>query len=267
MKYLLMALVAIVVGFIINKWLGIAILIAACAYMIYSYIPAIHASQGNKAFQEGDLETALEKYKKAYDTGRADVMIRASYAYVLLKNGMPEDAEGILNGILANKRIPKEKKYVIKMYRCMVFQKLDRLDEAIEDAEELFEEYKNSHMYGLLGYFKILNNDPLDEVLKFCLEAYEFNSDDRDILDNLSIVYYKLGEYEKAKEISDKLISMAPKFVEAFYHGAQISYKNNENDKAREYLEKINDCVRSYMTTVSEDEISELTGLVNKGEN
>ena len=225
MKFAILGIITIVLCFIFNKWLGIAALVLALAYAVYSFIPTIYANRGNAALSQNDNEEALRWYKKAVDTKHANVIIRASYAFMLLKTGNPEEAETVLNMILMSKNLPENKKNMAKQYRCMVYYKLGRLDDAIEEAEELFETYKNTAVYGMLGYFKILKGENLDETLRFCLEAYDFNSDDRDILDNLSIVYYKMGQYDKAKEISDRLIETAPKFVEAFYHGAKIREK------------------------------------------
>ena len=58
-----------------------------------------------------------------------------------------------------------EKKNLAKQQRCMVYYKQGRLDEAIEDAQSMMNEgYRNSSIYGMLGYFKLLRNDDLDET-------------------------------------------------------------------------------------------------------
>lgn len=264
MKSVIWAIVAVAACFLFNKWLGVAALAISICIMIYSMVPAYYARKGNFAFASGNEQETLKWYEKAVATGRANIVIKISYAFVLLKTGNPEKAETVLNEILMQKKIPEDKRNMAKQNRCMVYYKLGRLDEAIEEAEELFENYKNTTMYGMLGYFKILNNEDLDSLLEFCLEAYDFNSDDRDIMDNLSIVYYKRGEYDKAREISQKLIKTAPKFIEAYYHGAQIAEKCGDIDAAKEILEDIEDCTRSYMTTVSQREIDELKERLNK---
>ena len=105
-------------------------------------------------------------------------------------------------------------------------------------------------------------------TLKLCEEAYDYNSDDRDIKDNLSICYFRKGEYEKAEKISDELVVAAPNFVEGFYHGIQIAMKLNKYDKAAEYAEKLKECKRSGMTTVTEEEVNKLIQEVkNHNEN
>lgn len=264
MKYGLLAVVTIVLCFFIDTKIGIAAAVIGFGTLIYSSVPAYYARKGNLAFAAGDENKTLMWYEKAVKTGRANVVIRISYAFILLRAGNPEKAETVLNEILMQKKVPEDKRNMAKQNRCMVYYRLGRLDEAVEEAEELFKTYKNTTVYGMLGYFKILKGENLKETLDFCLEAYDFNSDDRDIMDNLSIVYYKMGEYEKAKEISDRLIETAPKFIEAYYHGAQIAQKCGDFDGALELLENIDDCKRSYMTTVSEREIEELRNSLRK---
>lgn len=65
----------------------------------------------------------------------------------------------------------------------------------------------------ILNYLETMT---LTETTKLCEEAYDYNSDDRDIKDNLSICYFRKGEYEKAEKISDELVGSAPNFVEGF---------------------------------------------------
>ena len=174
---------------------------------------------------------------------------------MLLRTGYADEAEKVLDPIIRVKGLAPEKKNLAKQQRCMVYYKQGRLDEAIEDAQSMMNEgYRNSSIYGMLGYFKLLRNDDLDETTKLCEEAYDYNSDDR--------------EYEKAEKISDELVGSAPNFVEGFYHGIQIAMKLNKYDKAAEYAEKLKECKRSGMTTVTEEEVNKLIQEVkNHNEN
>lgn len=257
--YILCAAILIVLAYKFNIWLGLGITALLLAYGIYSFIPNYYVIKANKAYQAGDFEESKKWYKKAYDTGRAKINIKISYAYILLRTGDTDEAEDVLNRIIRVKGVKPENKLKAKQQRCMVYFKQGRLDEALEEAYEIYDNgnYKNTTLYGMLGYFKYLHDD-IDEALRFCLEAYEYNSDDRDITDNLSLCYYKKGEYEKAKELSDKIISSNPQFVEAYYHGAQIAVKCGNYDTAKEYLEKIPGCRWSNMTTVTHEVVEEL---------
>lgn len=265
LKYLIY-IAAVVICFFINPWIGAAVLVLLAAFGIYTYIPSFYASAGNRAFQNKDYDTALAKYKKACDTGHANIAIRTGYAFILMRCGRFDEAESVLNAILSLKALKPQQRYLAEQYRCMVYYRTNRLDEAIQDAYALFEHYKNSSMYGMIGYFKLLAGDPLDEVRQFCEEAYDYNSSDRDILDNLALVCYKMGDYEEAKEYADALIESNPAFIEAYYHSALIAEKLGEKAKAKEYLTHIPDCVRSAMTTVSEAEIEELRARLEGAE-
>lgn len=256
MKTALVIILFVVLGFFINKIVGLIILLFAAAYGIYSYIPSFYSYKGNVAFTKDDLEETRRWYEKAYNCKNANINIKNAYAFVLLKCGEPKMAEDVLDLLLINKYIPAAKRNAARQTRCMAVYKQGRLDDAIEECKELFETYKNTAMYGMLGYFKILKGE--DDILDFCLEAYDYNSDDRDILDNLCIAYYQAGEYDKAREISDTLIEKEPSFVEGFYHRALIEEKCGNIELAKKMAMEIKDCKRSYMTTISEDEIKDL---------
>ncbi|MCC8169101.1 MAG: tetratricopeptide repeat protein [Oscillospiraceae bacterium] len=257
--YIICFVILVVIAYKFNVLLGAALTLAAVAFGIYSLIPSFYVLKANKAYQAGDFEEAKRQYKKAYDTNRAKLDTKVSYAYILLRTNEADEAERVLDKIIRTKGVKPEQKKKAKQQRCMVYYKQGRLDEALEEAYEIFDNgnYKNTTLYGMIGFFKYLRDDP-EDALEFCLEAYEYNSDDRDIMDNLSLCYYKLGQYDKAKEISDKIISANPQFVEAYYHGAQIAVKCGEYKTAEEYLDKIPGCRWSSMTTVTHEEVDNL---------
>lgn len=267
-----MSFLMVIVGILIivfalkfNLWLGVAVLAALLAYLVYSNIPAFYTAKGNRAYQAGDEETAREWYKKAYDTGKTNVKFKTSYAYLLLRTGRADEAEAVLDPIIRVKALDAAKKNMAKQQRCMVYYKQGRIDEAIEEAMELYNEgYKTTNLYGMLGFFMLLTDKPLDETLEMCEEAYDFNKEDRDILDNLSLCYYKLGRYEDAEKISDELLENYDEFVEGYYHGAQIALKLGKKEKAAEYAAKLDGCKRSSMTTVTEEEVEKLKQEVSK---
>lgn len=267
MKLLYLALGAVVIyfAFSFNILLGIAVVIGIILYGIYHFMPIYYVTVANKAFEMGNEKAACEWYKKAYDTGRAKVDIKSSYAYLLLRTGHADEAERVLDPIIRVRGLAPEKKNLAKQQRCMVYYKQGRLDEAIADAEEIMETgYRNTNLYGMMGYFKLLSNSPIEETLEFCKEAYDYNDEDRDIMDNLSLCYYKLNKYDEAKELSDKIIEQFPEFLEGYYHGAQIAIKLHDYKTAGEYVEKMSECKRSALTTVSEEEAEALAQEVKK---
>lgn len=263
--YVILGVVVIAIAFKINTWLGVGILAAIAAFGIYQYLPMYYVTRGNQAFQRGDEQEAYKWYKKGYDTGRMNVKTKSSYAYLLMRLDKADEAEKILDPIIRVKGLDPKKKNVAKQQRCMVYYRQGRIKEAVDEAMELYNDgYRTSNLYGMLGYFKQLNGDDMDEVLKICEEAYEYDKDNRDILDNLALCYYKLGRYEDAEKISDELMANSDTFVEGCYHGAQIALALGKHDKAKELLSKLAECKRSAMTTITEEEIEKLRQEVEK---
>ncbi len=267
--YIILGVLVVFLAFkFVGTWAGLILIALVLLYGIYHFIPSYYVIMGNRAFSEGKDEESCAWYKKAYDTGRTKVEVKTSYAYILMRTGNADEAERVLDTIIRVKGLAPQKKNLAKQQRAMVYYKQGRLDEALEEAQELFDSgYKTVNLYGMMGYFKQLHGDPLDETLAICEEAYDYDDENRDILDNLSICYYKLGRYEDAERISDKLLENNTEFVEGCYHGAQIAMKLGKTDKARKCLEMLSKCKRSGMTTITEEEIKLLADEVNNNEN
>ena len=233
----------------------IVLMAALLIFGIIKLIPGIFAALGNNAYSNGDKEKAVSFYKKAAEFGGGTANNKMMYALLLMRIGSFNDAERILNGVILYSGAKPAEKHMAKAYRAMLYSKTGRLDDALEDAEETFESFKNTTTYGMLGYLRQLKGI---DSLNFCIEAYEYNSDDRDICDNLVAAYISAGKYDEAEKLTDKLRAEFPEFVEGFYHSAVIALKKGDKDSAAEYLDKIAECNRTEMTTVSEEEIKNL---------
>lgn len=263
MKFIFIAIV-LFLAFQLNVILGCAAVAVALCFIIFWNIPFFYARSGNKAFNDNDQKKALYMYEKAYKTGRASADIMITYGILLLRNAKPQDAVTIFNLVVMDKSNKKEIKYKAKQYRSLAFYKLGNAEDAIEDAQEVFDNCKNTLGYSLLGYLKLATNSDIDETYAFCREAYDFNNDDRDICDNMAVAYLRKGEFEQAKKITDEMIEKFPTFTEAYYHGALVSYKMGNRKKALELINDIDEkCKRTYLTTVSEDEIENLKKELN----
>ena len=263
LKYVLLGVI-IFLCYNISPLLGTIIVILTLAYILYANIPSFYSIKANKEINNGNYEEALSIFKKAVDTKRASAAIQLSYGMLLLRCGHPEEAVSVFNNLILYSGSKENIKNQAKQYRTLAFHKLGQRDDALEEAQEIFDKYKNTISYGLLCYLKLANNQPIVEVLQLCEEAYDYNSDDRDIVDNLTLAYIKKGDFEKAKELADHMIEKFPAFTEAYYHGAVI-YKNlGDTAKAKELLDAIpNNCTRTYLTTVSLEEIEELKNSLN----
>lgn len=231
------------------------ILAAVLVFAIYKLTPTILKFKAVKALQEGKNDRAVSLYKRASHIFGGNNQYKIEYALVLMRLGEYKEAEKTLNAIILDRSIPKKEKINAKTYRAMAYHKEGRTEEAIEEMTELYETVKTTVVYGLLGYLKQLDGT---SALDFCLEAYDYNSDNRDICDNLLVAYIREDNLEKADEIADNLRDRYPQFLEAFYHSALLEAKKGNKEKALEFLGKAGECKRSKLTTVSEEEIEKL---------
>lgn len=191
--------------------------------------------KANSAYQKGNSEEALNWLEKAYKTGNAVIDTVTTYGYLLLKTGHLDHSIKIFTEELASPKLSPKDRYSIKSNYALALWKQGKLDEAINLFEEIFPNYKNTNVYGSLGYLYNLSGN-LEKALKFNLEAYEYNDTSGVILDNLGQIYYLMGELEKADEIFKKLMALNPKFPEAFYDYALVLEKMGDKEKCIEKL-------------------------------
>lgn len=255
--------ILLVSAYLIKWYIGVGLTILVILYYIYKFIPQIFAMNGRKLYLQGHFDEGAYWFGRAVGTKRANPYIKLEYSYVLLRTGDVEKAEQIVNSVLGSRKVDPKIRGKAVIQRCMCYYKRDNLAEAMEDAWELYDDgYRSISLYGMMGYFKILTDPMSEETFRFCKEAYDYADDDRDIRDNMLICHYNRGEYEKAKEISDKVLENEPMFVEAWYHAAQVDYKLGLYEDAAEKLGRIKECHRSFMTTVPEEDVEKLTAQV-----
>lgn len=252
-KYFLLPLTAIIILFRLGILFGILGIIAYFALVWFLFKPSYYRYQGTAAYSKGDIDTALVFFKMAVDTKRASHNTITSYGYLLLKAGRVEEAEAVLEKELAAKRSREEMLHTKSNLALVIWKKGD-LDAAINMMEEIMKEYKNTSIYGSLGYLYILKGD-LEKALQFNLEAYDYNSENTIIMDNLGQNYYLLGDNDKSAEIYEKLMTLNPSFPEAYYNYGLVLERNNEKEKALEIMKKSLDFKFTYLSTVEKEVI------------
>lgn len=245
--------VVIILAILFNVWLGLAAAIIYMAVLLYISRASVYTLFGSRNYSLGKTEQALKWFSQAYSTGKALVRSSSSYAYILLKSGETIKAEEILQKLLKDNSTSEDVPYVKSILALAIWKKGD-IDTAAAMLEEVIETYKTTSVYGSLGYLLILKGD-LEKALQFNLEAYEYNSTDKIILDNLGQNYYLLGLYDKSREIYEPFVRKAPTFPEPYYNYGLLLVKMGETETALDMMKKALNYKFSYLSSISREEI------------
>ena len=250
-------------------WIGGLIGFVACALVIaYTGRATFMFLAGSFKFNDNN-ELGLKLMEKAYKTGRLSAERALTFAFLVLRDGQVERAENLINKITYLKKNEIKKDYLMlaKVHNALILWKQGNLSDAIIALEELYDNgYKSTTFYGTLGYFYILDGQ-LTKALQFNLEAYEYNSTNFIIQDNLASNYLALAEYDKAQELYDKLLSQAPKFIEPYYNYAKLMEIRGNKSDAIEYYKKALEFEEKFLSTVTHEGIqAELDALLNSND-
>lgn len=184
-----------------------------------------------------EILTALMKKKP-------NIEMKVFYAFYLMKNGDFKKARCVFDEFIFPfekdmKKASKDTKVQVKQNHALLLWKEGNLTDAIKITEEIIKDYKNTVVYGNLGYFYVLNGQK-EKALEFNLEAYDFASDDAVICDNLAYSYYLNEDYDKAEEIYTMLLNKKnpPSFPEVYFNFGLVALKKEDKEKAKELFEK-----------------------------
>lgn len=236
-----------------NVWLGIAAAVGFLAWWITRSLTAIYAYLGNVNYQQGKMPEAIMWLNKAASRKDCKPTYLIGYSFLLLKLGKLELAEEMLNRARGTK-LGREEEMGLESNTSLLLWKQGRLEEATAKMEKLYAEYKNTNLYGTLGYFYILSGD-LDKALSFNQEAYEFNESGAVIIDNLGQTYYLRGEYAEALRMYEKLEGLKPNFPEAYYNHGLVLQALGRREEALDRMKKALDYPISLLSTVTKEEM------------
>lgn len=213
-------------------------------------------------YNKGDIDGAERLYEKASKKFTPTADHQLLYGYILLRKGKLERARKVLAVASMSPGKPAVKSR-IKAMRALVSWKEGDIDNAIEMLEEVIAEFKNTAVYQDLGLLYVLKGDK-EKAVSFNLEAYEFNSDDNVIMDNLAEAYALCGETEKSEEIYKSLMEKEPRFAEAYWGYGVLLVNKGEKEKGLELMRKSLDKRITFLSILQKEEIE---ALIEKYEN
>lgn len=234
---------------------------AALAGFLWWNRSALHVAAAHRAFRRGDETAALDAFAKAEAGGRLTASATASYAYLALKNGRTEEAGTLLATALRRGRRGKGLKEgdrnLLETYQSLVLWKEGRLTEAVVLLERLLEGgYRTAALYGNLGYLLQEQGD-LSRAEAVCREAVDWDDKGKVLLDNLASLYLRQGETEKAAEVYQRLLSLEPRFPEAWWGAGRVALGAADAAEARRCWEMALTLPFNALSTVERSAVEE----------
>jgi len=259
---ILAAIYLVYTAFTVNLFVGIAAVILLVIYLYFKWLPGFCVAKARNVYPK-DPEKALKLFERA-EQFRMNIGQMRVYAYYLLREGKVEKSEEIYKKLLRAGLKP-ELRLAIRADYAVLLLKTGRHDEAIAELEDVTVHFTNTTTYGTLGYLYLLK-DSVRKAVNYNEEAYDYNSDDPVILDNMTQLYIKLGDYNKAKKYADELIAKKPYFVEAYYDSAYVYMKLGEIEKAKELIDDAKCCKITFMSNVKESDLEEFEEALSKND-
>jgi tetratricopeptide (TPR) repeat protein len=257
--YALVPIIVIIILFKIDTIVGLIGIVTFLLLIIVVNRNLIYRLKAQLEYGKGNLDNSIKWFANAKKV-KADVLV--NYGFVLLKSGKLDESEQVLTKAMDKSSSSEEKNFAKSNLALVVWRKGD-LDKAIEMLKEVILEYKNTAVYGSLGYLLIEKGD-LDEALKVNLEAYEYNSDNAIIQDNLAHLYHLRGEMDKADNLFEKLMKKEPHFPEAYYDYALYLEDIGKVEEAKEMYNKSLSCSFNFNNTITKEQVQKALDNLNK---
>lgn len=206
-------------------------------------------------------EKALAYYEKALSEGLENPRVMLAYAVLLLKEAQYDKAQDLMLQVENNKKMTREERRQLRINYAICQWKRGRLDNAIQLMEEVARNFKNSTVYGSLGYMlveKARETGDFERAEAFNREAYEYDEEDAVTLDNLGQLYLAKGEREKARKYFLQAHKQKPTQVDTLYYLGKMAHEDGRHDEAREYLEEALDNNYTALCTTTREQAEAL---------
>ena len=185
-------------------------------------------------------DKAFALYEKAYNKGCTLPDPMAAYSLMLMRRYEFDKALEVLRE--ARKFKLNEQQYgIIYQNLGLAYWKMGQIDHAVEIYKKLFEKLQTTNMYSTLGFLLIAKADQsgdYEEALEFNRKAYDYDSGDASIADNLGQVLYRIGQMKEAEEMFEKALSIKPTQFDTLVYLAKIRIAQERLDEAKELLDK-----------------------------
>ena len=188
--------------------------------------------------QQERYEDAIEVGLLANESAPEDAFIQFFLGTAYLLDEQPEDAAKWLRQAA---RAPAR-----KPFKSVIYSTLGDAQSRLEDHEasdrsfELALRYdsENHNAMNNYAYNLSVRGEHLERAKELALKAIELDSENAAYLDTVGWVYYKLGDYDRARRFIKASIDTGEKSAEVMEHLGDVYEKLGDLDKAREWWKK-----------------------------
>lgn len=217
-------------------------------------------------YVKGNVEKGEKLFQKAYKTGLMTPECKIAYSSFCLRENRFDKGKRLLNEVINSKRSSTNEKISAKHNLAILLWKEGDLEEALRIMEIVHKELPATNTYGSLGVLyleKVKQDKNYEDVLPFMLEAYEYNDADKTIADNLGELYLIMGEYEKSKEVYEKLLEKELITPMPYYNYGIVLKKLGDKEGAAKNFEKALTCRFTTVLTVTREMIQQELDSLN----
>lgn len=194
---------------------------------------------GSLYFKRGELEKAEGYYEEALEIFHDYYLALGHLAKLNAVKGNYQKAAALYERALELN--PKPQFYLAL---GEVYEKLgqpEKSEELYTKAEARYKEYAKSGIKGHsreLVLFYADNNTNLDRALELAKQDSE-DTEDIYAYDTLAWAYYKVENFDKAKDAINKSLRLGTKDALLYYHAGAIYYKLGKRKEARKYFDLV----------------------------
>lgn len=258
-------------AYIIGKMFGMACLLGLLLLVLIYFLwkkRAVIITQiaSQNYFIKGDAQKGKKFYEMAYKTGTMNPDCKIAYSSFCLRENNFEKGRSLLNEVIDSRRTTEEDKANARLNLSVLIWKEGKLDEALNILEAVHKERPTTTTFGTLGVLyleKVKQTKNYTDVLDFMLEAYDYNDYDKTIADNLGELYLIMGEYEKAKEVYNKLLEQNLFTPMPYYNYGLVLKELGDIEGARESFEKALNCRFTSVITVTREMVEQELDALN----
>lgn len=254
--YLIASFLVVSIAFKFGVLIGIAVMLLGFALLAFFLRADLMSAYAQYIYQK-DHGKAFLWFERAMKTGKMRPQTTLMYAYMLIREGVLDKSERIINKIMFmhKDKLPDQYKSASHLNLSIIKWKRGQITDAIEELEEVYNSgFRSTVMYGTLGTYYLLNGQ-YAKGLEFNKEGYEYNDTDHSIRDNLALNYYLCGNIQAADEIYDELIDEEPKFIEPYYNYGMVLEHMGEYEAAMANYEKALTITVKFLSTVSHEQV------------